>query len=42
MHEPQVRRDVPPARVGYLVAVVRFSAVDRREYLRIRDGLNPC
>jgi hypothetical protein len=33
MYETQVCGDVPPGGVGDLVAVVRFGAVDRREYL---------
>jgi hypothetical protein len=40
MYETQVGRNVPPGGIGDLVAVVRFGAVNRREYLCIRDWLD--
>jgi hypothetical protein len=40
MYEAQVRGNLPPARVGSLVAIVEFGSVDRREYLCVRDWLN--
>jgi hypothetical protein len=42
VNKAQVLGNVPPGGVGDLVAVVCFGAVDRREYLCVRDGLNPA